>query len=182
MADLNEFLDTPGLDTSAMRNVTEGKNLLFPNPVHPSLPSTPTDNYALEIGTWQTRTTPDWFPMSGNMFFAPAEDGILTRLSISDPVAQHNATLVMQALRAFPRMMLRKPTFPPFIHSYCHLYPLPEALANCMSIAHIFVSPSAETRPFLWQSIKREQQRFLDEASTWSNETWRTCLLTGIQR
>jgi hypothetical protein len=44
-----------------------------------------------------------------------------------------------------------------------------------MSIAHIFVSPSMETRSFLWQSIQQEQQRFLDEASTWRSESTKTC-------
>ncbi|KAF2846068.1 hypothetical protein T440DRAFT_459260 [Plenodomus tracheiphilus IPT5] len=122
------------------------------------------------------RTTPDFFPAPGNIISAgntlpaPTDTGFLTRLPMSNPVAQHSATLVMQALRAFPQMMLRKLTFPPFIHSYCHWHPLPEPLAHCMSIAHIFVSPSIETRSFLWQSIKREQQRFLDEMTKMSKE------------
>lgn len=117
------------------------------------------------------RVTPDFFSASANMLFAPVDTGFLIRLPISDPVAQHSATLVMQALRAFPQMMLRKPTFPPFIHSHYDWHPLPEPLAHCMSIAHIFVSPSVETRSFLWHSINREQQRFLEEASTWTNES-----------
>lgn len=94
---------------------------------------------------------------------------ILARLRMSDPVSQHNTTLVIQALRAFPRMMLRRQTFPPFIHPHWHRpstatkIALPEPLANCMSVAHIFASLTSETKPFLWRTIRAEQRRFIDE-------------------
>jgi hypothetical protein len=41
----------------------------------------------------------------------------LGRLRITDPVSQHSASLVVQTLRAFLQMMLRRQTFPPFIHT-----------------------------------------------------------------
>jgi len=77
-------------------------------------------------------------------------------------IAQHSAGHILQAIRAYPRMMLRKATFPPFIHP--HWYgSLPTPLANCMGIAHMFSARTVETEPFVWQTIRTEQQRLMDE-------------------
>jgi hypothetical protein len=167
MADLTDLPAVPGLDTppgTRDGDATDEERLLFSDAVCPSHPGTPADDLGFEIAPWHGRTTPDFYPAPG-MRPAPADAGFLARLPMLDPVAQHSATLVMQALQAFPRMMLRKPTFPPFIHPSCHRYPLPEPLALCMGIAHVFVSPSVETRSFLWQSVEREQLRLVDQAS-----------------
>ncbi|KAH8671728.1 hypothetical protein BX600DRAFT_459593 [Xylariales sp. PMI_506] len=80
------------------------------------------------------------------------------------------ARLISQALRSYPIMMLRRETFPPFIHPHWHRSTLPVSLANCMGMAHIFASRSTETRPFLWYSIKAETKRFLDEMDSYSGE------------
>jgi hypothetical protein len=69
----------------------------------------------------------------------------------------------MQMLRAFPQMMLRRETLPPFIHG--HWYrpmsatesALPEPLVNCMGVAQVFASHNPDTRPFLWRMIQSEQ-------------------------
>lgn len=96
----------------------------------------------------------------------------LARLRMSDPVSQHSATLVVQTLRAFPQMMLRRQTFPPFVHPHWHRpstatsTAVPEPLANCMSVAHIFASLTSETKPFLWRTIRAEQRRFIDEVGS----------------
>ncbi|KAL6406989.1 Fatty acyl-CoA reductase [Ilyonectria robusta] len=60
-------------------------------------------------------------------------------------------------------MMLRRQTFPPFIHPHWHKPCLPEKLASCMSIAQLFVARTPETRLFLWRIIEAEEQRFRDE-------------------
>lgn len=73
------------------------------------------------------------------------------------------ASLLSQAISAFPQMMLRRQTFPPFIHAHWHLPSLPETLANCMSIAQLFATRTAETRPFLWRTIGTEVRRLQDE-------------------
>lgn len=73
------------------------------------------------------------------------------------------ASLLSQAISAFPQMMLRRQTFPPFIHAHWHLPSLPETLANCMSIAQLFATRTAETRPFLWRTIGVEVKRLQDE-------------------
>ena len=92
--------------------------------------------------------------------------GSLTRLRPADPVSQHNARLIMQTMRTYPYMMLRRETFPPFIHPHWHRHSapaLPWPLANCMGIANIFISRSTETAPFLWSAVQKESQRCLDE-------------------
>lgn len=73
------------------------------------------------------------------------------------------AGLLSQAISAFPQMMLRRQTFPPFIHAHWHLPSLPETLANCMSIAQLFATRTTETRPFLWRTIGIEVKRLQDE-------------------
>lgn len=95
--------------------------------------------------------------------------GYLARLPITDPIMQRTATLIMQQLRAFPQMMLRRETLPPFIHAHWNRpssttsTALPEPLANCMSIAHLFASRNSETTPFLWRTVKQEQRSFLEK-------------------
>ncbi|KAL6812491.1 hypothetical protein J3E69DRAFT_123496 [Trichoderma sp. SZMC 28015] len=70
------------------------------------------------------------------------------------------------AIHAFPQMMMRRQTFPPFIHAHWHMSELPETLANCMSIAQIYSTRTPETRLFLWRMIGVELQRFQGEAET----------------
>ncbi|KAK8129050.1 hypothetical protein PG984_010158 [Apiospora sp. TS-2023a] len=96
----------------------------------------------------------------------PPDTSFLSQISMSDPVANCTANVVMRMLRAFPQMMLRRETFPPFIHAHWHRSShadaaepaLPMPLVNCMGIAQVFASPNLETRPFLWRSIQMEQR------------------------
>jgi hypothetical protein len=89
----------------------------------------------------------------------------ITLRRLSTPAAEQGARLVLHIIRAFPEMMLRRPTFPPFIHQYWHTPTLPEKLATCMSISQLFVSRTLENRPFIWRSIDGEEQRFRNEVS-----------------
>jgi hypothetical protein len=81
------------------------------------------------------------------------------------PLAQHNADVVIQSLRAFPTMMLRRETFPWYIHRHSHMVSqfaktaLPEALSNCMSIAQLFALRTSETKVVLWRTIRAEYRR-----------------------
>ncbi|UPL00162.1 hypothetical protein LCI18_011096 [Fusarium solani-melongenae] len=84
----------------------------------------------------------------------------LTRLPYQREASHHAAKLVLQTLYAFPQMMLRRKTFPPFIHPQWHEPCLPETLANCMGIAQLFAARTPETRAFLWRTINTEEQRF----------------------
>jgi hypothetical protein len=90
-------------------------------------------------------------------------------LQIERPFAQHNADLVIQSLRSFPAMMLRRETFPWYIHQHSQILSkpttaaLPEALSNCMSIAQMFALRTSETKPFLWRTIRAEYRRLSNE-------------------
>ncbi|KAH8429244.1 Zn(II)2Cys6 transcription factor domain-containing protein [Aspergillus melleus] len=110
--------------------------------------------------------------------------GFLTPLPMSSPAAQCNANYIIQMLRPFPQLMVQKATFPPFIHpSYykrctdSHSPVLQAPLANCMSIAQMFVPRTQETKPFVWKTIRMEQRRLLSEMETFDREE----LLAAIQ-
>ena len=92
----------------------------------------------------------------------------LTLLQPSSLVVQHNTSLIMQALRAYPLMMLRRETLPPFIHPHWHrsgTTALPEPISNCMSIPQMYAFRSEETKPFLWRTIKAEDEYSLAQVS-----------------
>ena len=97
------------------------------------------------------------------------DSNLLAVLQTERPHAQHSANLVIQSLRSFPTMMLRRETFPWFIHPHSQLLSkpvraaLPEALSTCMSIAQMFASRTSETKPFLWCTIRAEYRRFTNE-------------------
>ncbi|KAL7934393.1 hypothetical protein V8C35DRAFT_41320 [Trichoderma chlorosporum] len=85
------------------------------------------------------------------------------------------------AIYAFPQMMMRRQTFPPFIHGHWHLQELPETLANCMSISQIYAARSPETKPFLWRMIGAELQRFESEAENASASSLQLSLQAIMQ-
>lgn len=100
-----------------------------------------------------------------DMFSLPRRE-CLARLHPSSLVIRHNTHLVMQVLRAYPLMMLRRETLPPFIHPHWHrpsTPALPEPLSNCMSVAQMFAFRSEETKPFIWRTVKAENERFLTQ-------------------
>ena len=64
-------------------------------------------------------------------------------------------------------MMLRKETFPPFIHSsYCLHGEMPKALVNCMSIVQMFSTRTSASNEFVWRTIRMEQERLWVEVRT----------------
>ncbi|CAG1992585.1 unnamed protein product [Fusarium graminearum] len=106
--------------------------------------------------------------------------GDLTRVSNRLSSLQHASRIVMQMLYSYPRMMLRRQTFPPFIHPHWHQEHLPEALGNCMSIARLFESRTPETVPFLWKTIIAEQTRFREKLGTFTPREVHLCLQVMI--
>lgn len=87
----------------------------------------------------------------------------LAPLTQATPASKHAANLIARTVAAFPQMMTRRHTFPPFIHPHWHESSVPEILASCMSIAQLFVARTPDTRGFLWRAIEAEEQRLLDE-------------------
>lgn len=99
-----------------------------------------------------------------------ADAGFLTCLPITDPVAQRNATYLIQLLRPFPQMMVRRAAFPPFIHPNWHRgdgadahKTLPEPISHCISIAQMFSLRTPDTRTFVWNTVRTEQRRLMDQ-------------------
>lgn len=90
----------------------------------------------------------------------------LTHLRQGNPVLKHAATLIMHMSCSFPQMMLRRATFPPFIHPRRHEAALPDKIAGCMAVAQLFVARTPETRGFLWRTIFAEARGFEAELAT----------------
>ncbi|KAH0424726.1 hypothetical protein CcaCcLH18_11371 [Colletotrichum camelliae] len=81
---------------------------------------------------------------------------------------QASANVIRQSLAAYPQMMLRRSTFPPFIHPHQDKSKLPVPLANCMGIAVLYAARNKDTQAFLWKTIRDEQERCLREMTVWS--------------
>ncbi|KAK7222378.1 hypothetical protein V2G26_010381 [Clonostachys chloroleuca] len=58
------------------------------------------------------------------------EPATLTALKEPSPEAEASVAIVMHSIRSYPQMMLRRQTFPPFIHPHWHTEKLPENLVN----------------------------------------------------
>lgn len=86
---------------------------------------------------------------------------------IITPAQQLFTSMLIDMIRAYPLMMTRRETFPPFVHPHCYLYEgcntLPQVLTNCMGIAQLFVSRTDDTRPFLWTTILAEVRDMLSK-------------------
>jgi len=131
-----------------------------------------TENNPLMKSPWPAWTAADdqLAALSGprSLTERPSSD-FLARLPIPDPVAQFTATMLMQMLLAFPQMMLRRETLPPFIHGHWYRpssatdLALPEPLVNCIGIAQVFASHNHESKPFLWRTVKMEQRSFIEK-------------------
>ncbi|KAF5682424.1 putative short chain dehydrogenase family [Fusarium denticulatum] len=102
--------------------------------------------------------------------------GDLTRVSHRLSSMQHASRVIMQMLYAYPQMMLRRQTFPPFIHPHWHLKTLPETLGNCVGISQLFAARTPETQPFLWRMVAAEEERFREKLHTLSPRELHLCL------
>lgn len=98
------------------------------------------------------------------------DPGYLTRIGPSNAYAQHSADLIVESLYAIPEQMVRRETFPPFIHPHWQHSALPEALAICMQLAGIYSSRAPETRAFVWRTILAESRRALDRLDTLNDQ------------
>jgi hypothetical protein len=84
-------------------------------------------------------------------------------------------TMIIDMVHAYPRMMMRRETFPPFIHTVSpagespdERRKLPENLTNCMGIAQLFVAFNDDTRLFVWGTIWAELRRLRSRASVFN--------------
>lgn len=107
---------------------------------------------------------------------SPSLDAVLSghfaKNRIQTPLQQTLATMLIDLLFAYPRMMTRRETFPPFVHANSPASDaetderkLPGHLINCMGIAQLFTVCNDDTRVFLWSTIRAEMRRFSNRAS-----------------
>ncbi|ORY12875.1 hypothetical protein BCR34DRAFT_286370 [Clohesyomyces aquaticus] len=99
------------------------------------------------------------------------------------PESRSIALFLMNIIGSFPRMMLRKETFPPFIHPKCHWNlnskedELPEMLVNCMTLAEMFTVRTKKTSNLLWRTVRMEYERLWLEHERYSDNE----LLASVQ-
>lgn len=106
---------------------------------------------------------------SDGVFYPPTDTvtfRALQHLPIRNPATQHSATLALNTIKSFPEMMLRRQTFPPFVHPLWHLNTLPPVLENCTSIAQLFVARTSTNRDFVWKCIENEERTIRKELVT----------------
>ena len=131
-----------------------------------SIPPSPTLSPGARLGSWCEWMRPGatLSVMSKNPL--SRRDPSLPAYIMHRPRVQQGADLIIQALRCFPTMMLRRETFPWFIHSQSHILfgssdKLPEALSTCMGIAQMFAARTPETEAFIWRTITSEHRNFV---------------------
>jgi hypothetical protein len=159
---LNEFLSLDGFlafdDTILNQNQGSKAVLMFP---YEKLGSQK-QSWCL----WMRRGVPLSAVTENTM--VSSNSNYATVIQMERPLAQHNADLIIQSLRSFPAMMLRKETFPWYVHQQSQILmeptnALPETLSKCMGIAQMFALRTLETAPFLWHTIKAEHRRLINE-------------------
>jgi hypothetical protein len=78
--------------------------------------------------------------------------------------------LITSITRTYPKMLLRRTTLPPFIHTVSYSdsettsnNSFPEPLETCISIACMFNSRANASSKFLWRTIDTERERLVKE-------------------
>ncbi|KUJ22450.1 uncharacterized protein LY89DRAFT_693830 [Mollisia scopiformis] len=137
---------------------------------------------------WSTWTHRDEYALILSGHSDPSErpySEYLSPVPTSDPVLQFTANMLIQMLRAFPQMMLRRETLPAFIHGHWYRpsgttgLALPEPLVNCMGLAQVFAAHNPESKPFLWRTVKTEQRSFIEKQD--KRQFSRDGLLAAVQ-
>ena len=104
----------------------------------------------------------------------------------ADPVAQHSATFLLEAMRGLPRMMTRPEAPPWFIHGSCRRgragppesRPFDDPLTSCLTIAQLYLDGEpCRRKDALWPAVDDQNRRFMRDMERSS----RTELLLGKQ-
>jgi hypothetical protein len=130
-----------------------GLSTFWNNPGPIDFESMPHLAYGTELSTLQPKT-----PRS------------LLKRALTSPVASANGQFILQTLRTYPRMMLRKDTYPPLVHAYSHNdqntnSSIEDPLSVCVNIIQLFYSKTAQSSPFVWRSIRFEQERLYNQVT-----------------
>jgi hypothetical protein len=113
-----------------------------------------------------------------------------SRTEVQTSLQKAHATLIIDMIRPYHRMMMRRETFPPFVHAYAPSEDgqdrLPAQLTNCMGIAQLFAVCNDDTRTFLWNTIRKEMRGFRDRFSMFEKceafAALQACLIYLIMR
>lgn len=106
-----------------------------------------------------------------------AEHRLLSQRRTTTTDAFFTAKVLLGQIRQYPKMMMQGKKLPPFIHPRCasgspwmdscaaedrHVC-LPEALAVCANLVHMFYSRTPASSRFAWETIYRHQERLHQE-------------------
>lgn len=101
--------------------------------------------------------------------------GHFTKNNVKTGVQQICATMIIDMVYSYPRMMTRRETLPPFMHAYSPVVDteddqnrLPEHLTNCMGIAQLFAVRNDDTHLFVWATIRAEIRGFRNRLRTFN--------------
>jgi hypothetical protein len=156
MASTTTSMDDP-LDLSFLSTVPLASNLDMMSSMDVMSSGFDTANIFGESGI-PTPPSPTYLPYKSPKVLYP-------RMAAS-PRQQMAMVMVRNVLESYPHMMMRKETFPPFINARCHDYTvgaedIPEALKDCMGLAHMFATRTPESSNMIWRSIRMEQEKLL---------------------
>ena len=89
-----------------------------------------------------------------------------TKIDVKTGIQQMCATLIIDMIHAYPRMMTRRETLPPFVHPCSYAEDdrdkLPVNLTNCMGIAQLFAARTVDTHAFVWSTVRAETRGMRD--------------------
>jgi hypothetical protein len=177
-SDSSDMMFAPPTDQQ-IRRVSSPTWMWSPTSIQPRLGTVdqaPWSTWTSSVTVSSTLLTPELDRVSS---FPPGQLVPSLQLIRSPRAAvQHSIRLIIQGLRAYPMMGLRRETLPPFIHPHWHRHSvpsLPEPISSCMSVAHMFAFRSEETRPFLWRTVQAEDERFLVQVYTLSHMAVECC-------
>lgn len=93
--------------------------------------------------------------------------GHFNKTEVQTCIQKAYATMIIDMIHAYPRMMMRRETFPPFVHACSPAGDtevdqsrLPEHLKNCMGIAQLFAVCNDDTRSFVKATMLAEIREF----------------------
>ncbi|KAF2489434.1 hypothetical protein BU16DRAFT_622951 [Lophium mytilinum] len=124
----------------------------------------------------------DCIPPEGCIYLADPESlpfRPIVRRKMARSGSEMSSQFLIRIIRSYPEMMLRRETFPPFIHPQYRTSSgdIPETLANCMSVAQMFTTRTKESKNFMWRAIQMERDRVLTNLHQFDDrELW-----AGIQ-
>ncbi|KAI1173702.1 hypothetical protein F4777DRAFT_426885 [Nemania sp. FL0916] len=100
----------------------------------------------------------------------------------ADPRTKASAMFILDTLRTIPSMMIRRETFPPFLHGHWHQPMLPKTFANCVRISQLYLTRNTSPRDkeLFNITIEDEKIRVADQLSTTPKEELITRLTSQI--